>query len=320
MATAARRHLHSLIHDLEVDAPGFDFFQAVRLLEAAGPSKTPAPERPNAALRLRAAAELSFPAADLRRAHRNEQGELVLEANFFGLYGVDAPLPAYFGNTVAADDDAGRCVRTFLDLFGGRFYELLYLAWKKPRAHLLDSGDNLLEAYLLALSGASRATRRDLALTFAGGLGSRAKGSGVLVGILQECLDVPAHIEAFVPCWVAVGPVSVLGCRGMTLGDDLVLGEQVLDVSRKINIVLGPMKQEQALDLLPGNPVGADLNDLLKSYLPPTLEFDLILHVVSSSLAQVLGQDPLYLGWTLCLGEPGSGMRRVRLPGSSYQK
>lgn len=320
MATAARRQLHFLIRDLETDAPGFDFFQAVRLLEAAGPSKNPTPERPNAALRLRAAAELSFPAADLRRAYLNEQGELVLEANFFGFYGVDAPLPAYFTNTVATDDDAGRCVRTFLDLFGGRFYELLYLAWKKPRAHLFDSGDNLLEAYLLALSGTSHGTRRDLALRFAGVLGSRAKGSGALVGILQESLDVPAQIEEFVPCWVAVGTVSVLGCRGMTLGDDLVLGEHVLDVSRKINIVLGPMKQEQALDLLPGNPAGADFYDLLKSYLPPTLEFDLILQVVSSPAGQVLGQDPLYLGWTLRLGESGSGLRRIRLPGSSYQE
>ncbi|WP_429884440.1 type VI secretion system baseplate subunit TssG [Geoalkalibacter halelectricus] len=320
MATTVRRQLSALIRDLEAEAPSFDFFQAVRLLEEHAPRSRPGSEGPQGAMRLRAATEISFPGADLRRAYRGADGAMVLECNFMGLYGVAAPLPAYFWESVARQEDAGRCLRAFLDLFGGRLYELLYLAWKKGRAHLhTDESASRLEQYLLALSGAIAPPRRDLALAFAGGFGSRAKGGAALNGMLREHLGVGVRIEEFVPCWVEVGPVSVLGQTGMTLGDDLVLGERVLDVGRKINVIIGPLSEARAREFFPGGNSAREFQDLVNGYLEPTLEYDVIFLVEGAAAERCLGQEPIYLGWTSALGEAGVGPRRIRLPGSAYK-
>ncbi|KIH76534.1 type VI secretion system protein ImpH [Geoalkalibacter ferrihydriticus] len=319
MATAVRRQLAALIRELEAEGASFEFFQAVRLLEVASSVRSGAGEWPQAAVRLRAAPELSFPAADLRRAYLDDDGTMVLEANFLGLYGVDAPLPAYFWESVARDEEDGQCLRAFLDLFGSRLHELLYLAWKKTRAHLFDgNGTNLLEDYLLALSGAPLAQRRDLAMAYAGGFGRRVKGGAALAGILHEQLQVPAQVEEFVPCWVEVGAVSSLGRQGMTLGEDLVLGERVLDVGRKINILLGPLSEARALELFPGRSGAGDFRDLVDGYLEPTLEYDVIFLVEAEVSERSLGRDPIHLGWTSCLGTPVGDRRRIRLAGSAY--
>jgi len=106
----------------------------------------------------------------------------------------------------------------------------------------------------------------------------------------------------------------------MTLGDDLVLGERVLDVGRKINLSLGPLDEERALDLLPGGEGARDFKDLVNAYLEPTLEFDVIILVDGSASARHLGCDPLYLGWTSGLGEADGKTRRIHLAGSAYQQ
>jgi type VI secretion system protein ImpH len=319
MATSVRRQLSALIRDLTDDAARFEFFQAVRLLEATSTAPRASEDRLQGAVRLRTAPELSFPAADLRRAYLDDDGVMVLEAGFLGLYGVDAPLPAYFWESVAQGEESGQCLRAFLDLFGSRLYELLYLAWKKTRAHLCEPGDfNLLEAYLFALSGAPRSQRRDLVMAYAGGYGRRVKGAAVLAGMLGEQLGVPAQVEEFVPCWVDVGPVSVLGQKGMTLGDDLVLGTRVLDIGRKINIVFGPLPEARALDLLPGRLGAKELKGLVGGYLEPTLEFDVTFLVEVAAGVRRLGCDPIQLGWTSCLDDSGLKPRRIRVAGSAY--
>lgn len=319
MATAVRRQLSLLIRDLTANAARFDFFQAVRLLEAASSGAQGGIDRPRAAVHLRTAAEISFPAADLRRAYRGADGKLVLEAAFLGLYGVDAPVPAYFWESVARGEEEGQCLRAFLDLFGSRLYELLYLAWKKSRGHLFeDQGANLLEDYLLALSGKPRTTRTDLALAYAGGFGCRAKGAAILAGMLREHLGVPVRVEEFVPCWVEVGPVSVLGRTGMILGEDVVLGQRVLDVGRKINIELGLMSEARTLEFFPGRGGARELRDLIEGYLEPTLEYDVIFLVEPTHCKRRLGRDDIHLGWTSGLGESAKKPRRIRLAGRAY--
>ncbi len=321
MATAVRRQLSALIRDLETAAAGFDFFQAVRLLEAATPGQPSEAARPNAALRLRPAPEVSFPAADLRRASREETGALALELNFLGLYGVDAPLPSYFWEAVARRDEGGERLRAFLDLFSHRLYELLYLAWKKTRAHQFERGeDSVLECYLQALAGSPAAARPDLTMAFAGKLGGRVKSAAGLAGILAEQFAVRARVDQFVPCWVAIGGAISLGSPGLALGDNLVVGERVLDVGRKVNIVFGPMAMDDALALFPGRGRSGDLIALVRSYLDPTLEFDFVFRVAGNQRESArLGEDPIHLGWTTTLGAAPVGIREIRLAGSAYQ-
>ncbi len=320
MAPAVRRQLSALIRDLTDDAAPFEYFQAVRLVETAAAASGSGRGGPGEVVGLRTAADLSFPAADVRRASIGKDGRVVLESAFLGLYGVDAPLPAYFRESVAHEGEAGQCLRSFLDLFGGRFYELLYLAWKKNRAHLFDdNAANPLEDYLLSLSGVVQGERGDLAMAYSGVFGRRIKGATALAGMLRDRLGVAARIEEFVPCWVETGAVSSLGRSGMTLGDDALLGERVLDVGRKINIRVGPLSEDRMLDLLPlGNGAG-DLRDIVNGYLEPALEYDVIFELECASSERRLGSDPVHLGWTSSLGRSTAALRRIRLAGSAYK-
>jgi type VI secretion system protein ImpH len=137
--------------------------------------------------------------------------------------------------------------------------------------------------------------------------------------MLRDRLGVAAHIDEFVPCWVETGPVSSLGRSGMTLGDDALLGERVLDVGRKINIRLGPLSEDRMLDLLPlGNGAG-DLRDIVNGYLEPTLEYDVIFELECAATERRLGCDPIHLGWTSSLGRSAAALHRIRLAGSAYK-
>jgi type VI secretion system protein ImpH len=105
----------------------------------------------------------------------------------------------------------------------------------------------------------------------------------------------------------------------MTLGDDALLGERVLDVGRKINIRLGPLSEDRMLDLLPlGNGAG-DLRDIVNGYLEPTLEYDVIFELECAATERRLGCDPIHLGWTSSLGRSAAALHRIRLAGSAYK-
>jgi type VI secretion system protein ImpH len=162
--------------------------------------------------------------------------------------------------------------------------------------------------------------RRDLAMAYAGVFGRRIKGATALAGVLRDRLGVAARIEEFVPCWVETGPVSSLGRHGMTLGDDAVLGERVLDVGRKINIRLGPLCEECLLGLLPRGTGAEDFRDIVNGYLEPTLEYDVIFDLESAASERRLGCDPNYLGWNSPLGRSAVKRRRIRLAGSAYKR
>jgi len=152
MDTRDRAPLDALTAAVLAQAPRFDFFQAVRLLELARPETTalgtgadPSAE----ALRLRSKVGLHFSPGDVVRGGVNDgYGRAVLEVAFMGLAGADGPLPVPYCELVldnarpdAGDDtfDAaqlhqnggGDDARDFLDIFNHRLISFLYRIRKK---------------------------------------------------------------------------------------------------------------------------------------------------------------------------------------------
>ncbi len=323
MGTAAWGKFPALIQDLLENAPGYEFFQAVRLVEICSEGSAGRPGSATGAVRFRPAPEISFPAGDIRRCSLDDRGRLDFELNFMGLYGVDGPLPHFFIEQVASADEPGQVLRAFLDIFNHRLYQLLYLAWKKFRQPTTGDGEaSLYERYLGALRGipAAGAPAEDLA--FAGLLGSRVKNSEGLAGILAEFLQMPVRIRQQVPCWVRLDGVPPLGAdgEGLRLGENCLLGDRVLDVSRKLEVILGPVPMAAAWELLPGRERAGELGRLIRRYLDPTLDFDLVLQIrAEPGPAARLGGQEVILGWTACLGEMGEATNSIHLPGSSFE-
>lgn len=323
MGTVTRRQVPALIQSFLDDAPDFEFFQALRLLENHWHGHGRIGGELDRWLRLRPAHELGFPAADIRRCRFIDNGRLDLQLNFMGLYGVDGILPGYFLERIARDDETSAALRHFIDFLGHRFYALYYLAWKKYRPYVTLEQDGSYLDWLNALAGNVLDPDDGDEYAFCGVLGNRNRGAATLEGMLSEFLEgLPVCVEQFVPRWVQTQSAACLGGEGesaMVLGDNALLGEAILDLNSKIGIHVGPLPAARARELLPGHPRGQALGRLLERYLEPGMAFDVVLHVLPDHDAGArLGRDEMVLGWSSWLGEALQESYALRIPGSSF--
>lgn len=316
MDASIRRQSTSLTRAL-LDAPqGVDLFQMVRLLGGGAGGTT---SRLRAPVRFRAAPEISFPAADIRRAELGDDGAVVLDVNLMGLYGSDAPVPHFLLEAVARGDEAGDRIRAFCDIFNHRLYELLYLAWEKHHG-FAQAPDGFLDQCLRALAG--RPHRKDDAsvVAFAGQLGRRVKNTAGLSGLLSDALaGQPVRIRQFVPSWATLADPSCLG-EDLQLGQSTTLGDQVVDVSRKVEIQIGPMPMAEARPLFPDGRTGPELARLIRNYFGPLIDFDICIQIATDGgLSAPLGHADIMIGWSLCLGRAASAVTNVVIPHTHFE-
>jgi type VI secretion system protein ImpH len=324
MATDVRRNLPELVESIAADASQYDYFQIVRMLETVwGPyhaHKNPLDAKVN----FRPAKEINFPAADVRRARQTDNGKLSVELNFMGLYGVDAAVPQYIITTALHEDEAGEATKAFLDIFNHRFYVLLYQAWKKyhPAISLEDKTSKYYR-YINALSGRDAEAGSLESLGFAGLNGQHNRSATALNGLLQDMVGAPVEIEQFIPCWKTVSATVTVGGSGdqaMALGDNMVLGSQILDVEGKVQINIGPLSIERAFDMLPGTENAAVMGNVLGQYLGDSMEFDTTLMVEGATgPAPALGSEGLRLGWRMWLGEATGNPYSIKVSGTQYK-
>ena len=321
MGTTRRRKLPDLIEDVFDNPSKYEFVQVIRLLESAWYGHGEIGRGLDKWLHMRPASEISFPAADIRRCAFDDNGQVDLQLNFMGLYGVDAPVPSYFTDLIARDDESSECMRNFLDIFSHRLYALFYLAWKKYRPYVnLDSEHSSYIDYVIALSGQTLHGRDDVELGFSGTMGSRVRNATTLSGMLSEFLgNIPAKVHEFVPRWVKIDSDAHVGGEerfAMSLGDNTILGDEVLDISGKVEICIGPLDASQVKNFLPGRPEAVALGNLIRRYLDPTVDFDLLLIIKPSSiLGMQLGADDVLLGWSTWVGYQVADTDELRIPG-----
>ena len=122
---------------LAEQAPRFEFFQLVRLLQKGLPENDPvggAAEPANETVRFGVHPSLAFPPCEVRALSWNQDAPPSLAIHFFGLIGPVGVLPthytAYLLERLAARDTT---LREFLDLFHHRLLSLFYRAWEKYR-------------------------------------------------------------------------------------------------------------------------------------------------------------------------------------------
>jgi len=324
MGTTSRRKLPNIIYEVLGKAPQFEFFQAIRLLEESWHGHGTVGQGLDKWIRMRPASEISFPAADIRRCKLGDDNKFDLQLNFMGLYGVDAAVPNYFTEFIARDDESSLAMRKFLDIFCHRLYTQFYLAWKKyrPFTHL-EQKDSPYLHYLSALSGNVVTDSDSVEMSYCGAIGSRVRSATALSGVLSDFMgNVPVKIDQFVARWIKLDEQVGLGDAGpnaLSLGDNTILGSAVLDVSGKIDIVIGPMKSNEVNGLLPGNERARELGNLVDRFMDPTMNFDVLLKVEpSDGIGIYLGAKDVVLGWTTVLGTASNSSYDIRLPGKNF--
>lgn len=321
MGTIARGKLPHLIEDLLQNPSAYGAFQALHLIETNFGGETVVGDRPQGFIDLAPAAEMTFPAGEIRHCRLDERNRYRLELNFMGFYGVDSPLPQYFNDIAAFDTPRGAELRGFLDLFNHRLYHLLYEAWKKMNFHgSSDTRNSLYCRYMEALYGGSGSCHLLGRFDYAGILANRVKNGQSLADMLKDYLACPVTVKQNVPCWIELEDKASLGA-GLALGDNAMLGSRLMDVNSKILIRIGPLPSRDAAELLPERPSSATLAHMIREYLDPTIQYDLeMLIQPDADFESVLGGDQSILGWTACLGKAGKAINRVRLTGESLDR
>ncbi len=321
MGSVTRGKFPHLIQDLLENPAGYDFFQALHVLESNLAGEAVIGDSLQHYINVAPAAELSFPAGEIRHCTTDDNDRFRLEVNFLGFYGVDSPLPQFFNDIAALDSVGSAELRAFLELFNQRLYQLLYSAWKKLNIHASNRFHSSLYCrYLEALYG-GRGTRSLLGrFDYAGILGNRVKNGRSLADMLEDFFESPVRVQQNVPCWIELEETVVLGGK-FALGDNSILGERLMDVNSKIQIHIGPLSIREATSLLPGRPRAEILAHMIREYLAPTIQYDMVMLIqTGEAYTSTLGSDQSILGWTTCIGQAGDIENRIILTGESLEQ
>ncbi|MGA0603161.1 type VI secretion system baseplate subunit TssG [Caulobacter sp. KR2-114] len=338
MATESRGPDASLIEALETSPERFELVQAVRILEraaalagGAGSGRVGGDADPrDEAVRLRAAPDLGFPAAELAGYEAGE-GRPALSVTALGLNGPSGVLPYYYSEMVLeAQRGRNGAMRDFLDIFNHRSLSLFVRAAEKYRIaqgfeRCGGSAEDPISGVLYALVGLGEPSLRgrlaapDNAIAYYAGLyAHQPRTSEGLAQILSDYFEQPAVVHQFKGSWGFLPPQEQTRLTsGPTagafsqLGVDSVCGSRVFDVQSAFRISLGPMSYEAFMAFLPGSPQMAALNALTRVYVGPALVFDVQLILAADEIPPLsLARDVAggaRLGWNTWL--PTSGAR-----------
>lgn len=306
-----------LLETLRVAPHRFSFFQALRRLECAfsdrprlGESRHPAADP----IRLAQEASVAFAPSNLAALEWSESDPAPrLVSRFFGLFGPNGPLPLHL--TEYARDrlrNVGDATFTrFADMFHHRLLSLFYRAFANSEpAIALDRPDSdRWSTFVGSLVGVGMKSfqKRDalpdrVRLFYAGRFAAQPKNAEGLRALVADFLSVPVKIEEFVPEWVDV-PLTArwkLGAAG--LGQGAMLGARALLCQEKFRIVVGPIKHDRFIDLLPGSRDFSRLEALVRNYAGDQLAWDVRL-IVEETTRPPWRLGVSQLGWTTAIGK-----------------
>ena len=240
---------------------------------------------------------------------------------WLGLLGPMGPLPthlteyAFYEARYAKSRPFGR----FLDLLAGRMLQFFYRAWadSQPAAQLDRPLDDRFAAYLAALTGATDAVDHDSVfpakarLHYASLFASRRSAIGLQDG-LSHLLRQPLEVHEYQPRWQPIEPGdrSRLGHSFCVLGEDALLGSQVMTVTDAFRVVIRAQSHRDYLTLMPVGSRFAIAAAALQAFAPGHLEWDIAVEIADVDAWPVKLDGNGRLGWTGWVGrDAGKAVR-----------
>ena len=305
----------------------FDFYYVLRRFECLYPERPRigTASRPlNDVLRLAQEPSMAFSPATLNsfkvagKGGGKQSRPAKLAVNFFGLFGPNGPLPLHLTEYARdrmrnADDPT---FSEFLDIFHHRMLSLFYRSWAsaQPTVNFDRPQEDRFSLYTGALFGLGMPSLRDrdeipdrAKLHFAGRLSPQHRNVEGLVVMIASFFGIPVEIEQFVGEWLGI-PDDCCCCLGVspkmgTLGESIVLGDQVWECQQKFRLVLGPLSLDEYERFLPGRDSGKRLRAMVRNYVGDSMNWDVNLVLKKDKVPAVkLGENDL-LGWNTWLGD-----------------
>lgn len=319
MAAYGWRDDRSVEEGLFQEGHRFDFFQAVRLLEAAFPERSEPGagiEPGSEVVRFRSNVEFGFPAVDVVNVDRPAKDDepAAMLVNFLGLAGGLGPLPRWVTELIVERRNRkDTALRDFLDIFNHRLVSILYRARKKYRTslHWRSPEESATTRPFFGLIGLgtgglqNRMGVRDRSLLLYTGLLSKSAKSMVgLVSVLEHYFACPVGLAPFKGRWfdLADDQRTFIGLSGRNqdLGRGAVLGTRVWDQSASFELTLGPLGLDKFLDFLPTGEQHRPLRALTEFYVGQDFLFDVRLCIEADEVpvSRLGGDQAARLGWT----------------------
>ncbi len=310
------------LYDALCAAPyAFDFFQALRRIDALNPDRPRLGEAARLAddpVRVGQLPSLIFAPSTLAEFQPASEGHAArLTTYFFGLFGPSGALPLHL--TEYARErvrNAGDLTLVrFVDLFHHRMLSLYYRAWAQAQPTVAfdrPSADRF-ASLIGSLFGLGMPSLRDrdgmsdlVKLHFSGRLALQTRPAEGLRAIIADYFKLPVEIEQFFPEWVRLPRQSLcmLGQSDATgsLGSTASIGERFHVYHHKFRIRMGPMSFADFKRLLPDGRSLSRLRPLVRNYIGDELSWDVMLILIKAEVPAVqLGQAG-QLGWTSWLG------------------
>ena len=336
MASENRTSSHILIGELEKAAYRFDFFEALRLIDALNQDKPKLGTSIKAsddAIRLSQEPEMQFLGSALSHYSSEGAGVPRLAVNFLGLFGPQGALPLHLTEYARERLRHHRdpTFARFADIFHHRMISLFYRAWANARPTVAYDrpGSDRFAFYvgsLLGIGGAASRNRDAIAdrakLFYAGHFSMQTKYPDGLQAIIADVLSINVKIREFIGEWMEIqqSEHTRLGFSPQvaTLGQSALLGGFVWGCQHKFRLVLGPLKLEQYLSLLPGAVALAQLTAIVRNYVGDELVWDVNLILKKDQVPPELAlgtptqadkasmNGAAQLGWSMWLGPRSS--------------
>jgi type VI secretion system protein ImpH len=318
MADTDRRTVDSLKY-LELNAPRFDFFDAVRVLELldeyrkqVGYDSDPVDE----AVRFRTSTSMGFPPSaiqEIASGTGENSTQVLMTVLFMGLYGRQGALPWHYTNRIVDEEKKGNTVlRSFFDIFNHRLLSLFYRAGIKYRYPLVyrKKGSDLLSKQLLAFTGISiRGTDGnlpfpDISLVKYGGLFNQSHSASSLASLLSDFFHCRIKVEQLVGEWLEISADdhNCIGRFGKcnSLGKSFTIGRRIFSRQHRFRISIDHLNFNEYKTFLPGGEKFKQLVSLTYYFCGASFSFDVRIEAESVP-GMILGNREMALGRSLWL-------------------
>ncbi|MEP6848463.1 MAG: type VI secretion system baseplate subunit TssG [Acidobacteriota bacterium] len=317
----ARKPLNQQLFD---EPYGFEFFQAVRLLEKAFPERRPVGREalPNQeVVRFRSRISLDFPPSEVYEIKetvdpQTEETRTEMIVTFMGMVGVSGILPTHYTELVLDRiRQRDTAMWAFLDIFTHRAVSMFYRAWGKYRFPIgYEHGNDDFTSYLFDIGGLGTAGIRgkmgvedESLLPYAGLIAQKPHSTNAIQNVLSDYFRVPVAILQFFGQWLELDSADFtkLGVDNSLLGSSAIIGTRIWDQQSKFRVKLGPLKFENFQAFLPNGSARKALQSIAKLMVGNEFDFDMQLCLMAKQVPGLVlttraMRKPM-LGWTTWL-------------------
>ena len=299
METKDRKNEVIIIDKLIEQSSSFSFVQAVRLFihHISHQSENDDIDKDRILeknIRIRPELTLRFPGTDITNIEKIDKEELkyLITVTFLGLYGSSSPLPTFYTEDLLDEFSEEKSIkRDFLDIINYRLYPLFFRIWSKYKLfyRICEENDYKSINLLYSMQGLEDQELRkkifniEKYFRYTGLMLQFPRSAEGLESMIADYFNLTDQVS-ILQCaqrkvMIPNDQHFIVGLSCCTLGDDSVIGEEIIDISGKFQILIRDADADTLHSFLPDRTLFLELKQLVEFYVDQPLEWELVVEL-----------------------------------------